>query len=97
VADASAVDWLECAFVRDDGLAIHLNGQEAARFDLPLGGVGANTRAPFDVAAGAENALERTSLDPRLLVDGTNTIAVEVHQSSLASDDLSFDLELVAH
>ena len=97
VTQASAVDWLECAFVRDDGLVIYLNGQEAARFDLPRSGVTASTLAPFDIAGGDENVLERTSLDPRLLVDGTNTIAVEVHQSSLVSDDLSFDLELVAH
>ena len=97
VADASAVDWLECGFVRDDGIVIHLNGQEAARFDLPRAGVGATTLAPFEVAGVAENVLERTSLDPRLLVDGANTIAVEIHQSSLTSDDLSFDLELVAH
>jgi hypothetical protein len=97
VTQASAVEWLECAFVRDDGLVIYLNGQEAARFDLPRSGVTAATLAPFDVAGVDENVLERTSLDPRLLVDGTNTIAVEVHQSSLASDDLSFDLELVAH
>ena len=36
----------------------------------------------------------QVSLDPRLLVDGLNTIAVEVHQSSNPNPDLSFDLEL---
>lgn len=31
-----------------------------------------------------------------LLQDGENVIAVEIHQSSLTSSDLSFDLELLA-
>ncbi len=93
LADASAVGWLECSFERDDGLVVWLNGHEAARIDLPRGAIDAGTLAPFDV----EGVPERTSLDPRLLVDGTNTVAVEVHQSSAASDDLSFDLALVAH
>ena len=97
VADASAVEWLECGFVRDDGMRVVLNGREAVRFDLPRTGLGATTLAPFDVAGADENVFERTSLDPRLLVDGTNVIAVEMHQSSAMSDDLSFDLELVAH
>jgi hypothetical protein len=30
-----------------------------------------------------------------LLVNGPNVLAVEVHQSSPMSDDLSFDLELI--
>jgi hypothetical protein len=50
------------------------------------------------VSGGAEeNRFQETSLDPRLLVEGTNTISVELHQDSASSDDLSFDLELVAH
>lgn len=35
-------------------------------------------------------------MDPALLVNGTNLIVAEVHQSSRTSSDLSFDLELIA-
>jgi len=35
--------------------------------------------------------------DPARLVAGTNTLAVEVHQSSPSSDDVSFDLEVLAY
>jgi hypothetical protein len=97
VADASAVTWLELALLRDDGAIVHLNGTEAARFDLPRTGVTSSTYAALAVSGAYENQFERTSLDPRLLVDGTNTLAVELHNSGPASADLSFDLELVAH
>jgi len=97
VADASAVDWLECLLLRDDGLIVYLNGSEAVRFNLPRTGVTASTLAPFNVTGADENVRERTSLDPRLLVSGTNTLAVELHNSAPTSSDLSFDLELVTH
>ena len=97
VAQASSVNWLECRLLRDDGARVYLNGQEALRLNLPRTGVSAATLAPFDVGGIDENLFEGTSLDPRLLVDGVNTIAVELHQSSTGADDLSFDLELVAH
>jgi hypothetical protein len=38
---------------------------------------------------------ERRWLDPSALRPGRNTLAVEVHQSSRASSDLSFDLRLI--
>ncbi len=97
VTQAASIDWLACRLLRDDGVLVYVNGTEAARFNLPRTGVGASTLAGFDVAGADENLFQTTSLDPRLLVDGTNTIAVELHQASATSDDLSFDLELVAH
>ncbi len=97
VTQAASIDWLACRLLRDDGVLVYLNGAEATRYNLPRTGVGASTLAAFDVAGADENLFQTTSLDPRLLVDGTNTIAVELHQASATSDDLSFDLELVAH
>ena len=37
---------------------------------------------------------ERYSIDPTLLVDGRNVLAVEVHQATSASSDMSFDARL---
>jgi len=96
LADLASVRWLELRLLRDDGALVYLNGVEAARFDLPRTGVGASTPASFDVPAADEGRFEDTPIDPRLLVLGANTIAVELHQFA-ASTDLSFDLELVAH
>jgi len=94
VADAEAVAGLACRLVRDDAALVWINGREAGRFGLPLGAVEAGLYAPLpDPSDGAP--LE-TSFDPRLLVDGVNTIAVELHQAGPADGDLSFDLELVA-
>ena len=37
-----------------------------------------------------------SGIDPSLLVDGDNILAVEVHQATPGSSDLSFDAYLVA-
>jgi len=98
VGQASTVRWLSCRLLRDDGAIVYLNGREAVRFDLPSSGVTPATFASFNVGQEDEGAFQETSLDPRALVDGINTIAVELHQSSSTTgSDLSFDLELVAH
>jgi len=36
-------------------------------------------------------------VNPKLFVNGTNVIAVEIHQSDLTSSDLSFDCELTGN
>ncbi len=41
-----------------------------------------------------ENAFTQFSIDPALLVEGDNTIAVEIHQTSRTSYDISFSLQL---
>ena len=41
-----------------------------------------------------ENIFLTYPVDPRRLREGTNVIAVEIHQAGLTSSDLSFDLEL---
>lgn len=51
----------------------------------------------FELPCNERFYLQDSSIDPRLLHDGVNTIAVQLHQASAASTDLSFDLELVGH
>ena len=45
---------------------------------------------------GSETAFFETNVNPALLLEGPNTLAVEVHQVSADSSDVSFDLQLVA-
>lgn len=78
--------------ILDDGAIFYLNGQELFRQNMPLGVVSYNTFAspgvgdatltgPFIVPAAA-------------LVQGENTLAVEVHQQNGTSSDVVFGLSL---
>ena len=87
---------LELTVLADDGAIVYLNGVEAHRFNLPAGPVTPTTLAAYDVRQAEEPRPNVSRLDPSLLVPGPNVLAVEVHQSSRASRDLRFDLELVA-
>ncbi len=92
VTDADTCEALSGAIVFDDGAAVTLNGTEVFRMHLDPG-------ATFDdPATDTQYALEDTwrafEVDPSLLVEGTNTLAVEVHQVSGTSSDVSFDLRL---
>jgi hypothetical protein len=85
--------------VRDDGAVVHLNGQEAARFNMPTGEIGAFTLAATNVLGPDEARFFAAWLDPASLIIGTNVLAVEVHQfaTNSGSADISFDLELIAN
>ncbi len=80
--------------LRDDGAIVHLNGVEVFRSNLPAGAVTSATLASSSVSSGAEDSFYETIVAPSLLAAGTNVLAVEVHQQSASSGDLSFDLEL---
>ena len=92
VADAAKIIKLKAFLLRDDGAVVYVNGTEAARSSMPGGDVTYTTLAND---AGDENKYFEYNLDPSLLVTGSNTIAVEVHQSGPTSSDLSFDMVLV--
>ena len=96
IKDTDQILSLVALLQRDDGAVLYLNGSEAARSNMPDGEPGFRTRAVY-VASGAEETEYLTfHLDRSLLVRGKNVIAVEVHQVSEISSDLSFDLELIA-
>lgn len=78
--------------LRDDGAAVYLNGKEIARSNLPDGPLEHGTVA--ESATPSERGYYVFDFDPSKLVAGKNVIAVEVHQSSAQSSDVSFDLEL---
>ena len=96
VADPAAIVGLTLRFVRDDGCVIYLNGVEVLRSNMPSGTVTYTTLASTAIGGTDESAWQQAPLDPSLLVAGTNVIAVEIHQQSVSSSDISFDLELVA-
>lgn len=95
VADPAAIGGLHLSLKRDDGAIVYLNGTEVHRSNLPPGPVSASTLALATIGGDAELAFEAAAIDASLLVPGTNVVAVEIHQRSATSSDISFDLELV--
>lgn len=95
VADPAAVAELELELVRDDGAIVWLNGVEVVRSNLAAD-AGAGDLATAQVQEEFEEVWTDWEIDPSLLVAGTNTLAVEVHQADRASSDLRFDLALTA-
>ncbi len=79
---------------RDDGVVVFLNGVEIARDNLPGGTINYDTFAST-FASDDGNDWQEFSFDPSLLIAGDNTLAVEIHQISATSSDISFDAELV--
>jgi hypothetical protein len=79
--------------LRDDAAAVYVNGIEVFRDEILETGAGPAT---FARAVSIENAQATIRLDPEVLLVGRNVVAVEVHQESPTSSDLSFDLRLTA-
>jgi hypothetical protein len=74
----------------DDGAVVYVNGKELGRFNMPQGEITFNT-----VAVTYNNGETATFNVPAdMLVEGANTIAVEVHQNAANSSDLIFNLSM---
>ena len=91
VASAAAVTTAKIEINVDDGALVFLNGAEWARLNLPSGAIAPGTFAPSIIEAGQENQFIAFDVDPSLLVDGKNVLAIEVHQALLTSTDLGID------
>jgi hypothetical protein len=91
VADPAAYSTLALRLLYDDGGVVYLNSNEVFRVNLPGGTITSSTTAP----ATAEDAIGTTNLNASLLRPGSNVAAVEIHQESIGSSDVSFDLSLV--
>ena len=80
--------------VVDDGALVYLKGSPLQNLNLNFGA------AYNTLATSMTNDLRDTwqsfSVDPKLLVEGTNTIATEVHLASVTATNMAFDLQLVA-
>lgn len=96
VATAAGLTQLELRLICDDGAVVYLNGQEVFRHNLAAGPISYNSLALTAISGADETTPVSVTLSPTLLRSGTNVLAVEVHQNSITSSDLGFDLELTA-
>ncbi|MEZ5138498.1 MAG: hypothetical protein R2711_06945 [Acidimicrobiales bacterium] len=95
VADPAAFRAVVADLVRDDGAVLYVNGVEVGRDNLPDGPIEFATGASRIISNRAEERAPVTFTIPSTaFVAGTNTIAVEVHNSDRWSGDLSMDLQL---
>ena len=96
VADDAKIEVLKINLKCDDGAVVYINGTEAIRKNLPDTLITWETRALSTVSGGGESSFTTFTIDTGLLKTGQNLIAVEIHQDSPTSSDISFDLELAA-
>src|SRR6185295_12299074 len=82
VTNPAAFNALTLRLMRDDGAVIYLNGVEVWRANMPTGAVAFSTPASVAIAGADESTFVQTTLNPSVLVSGTNVLAVELHQSS---------------
>ncbi|MBT7093949.1 MAG: hypothetical protein HN936_11935, partial [Bacteroidetes bacterium] len=94
VIDLNQYSKLNLDLLRDDGAVVYLNGVEVYRSNMPSGVIDFQTYASTMAGWVDERTYHHTELAIDLLVSGTNTFAVEVHQDVPSSNDLSFDLAL---
>jgi len=95
----SAPTSLSSARVRllvDDGAVVYVNGVEIARWNVQNGPAWYDWWATRAMAGADESTFRVFSFSTALLQPGANVVAVEVHQSSPGSSDVSFALEMRA-
>ncbi len=91
VASLAGINSLDIDFLHDDGGVIYINGVEVMRENMPSGTITHTTTAN---GSSGDNNVVSQNVPATGLVVGNNVIAVEVHNSSAGSSDISFDLEI---
>ena len=95
VPDKNIYSGLNLSLLRDDGAVVYLNGTEIWRDNMPTGAVSSTTLATTAISGTGETTFVSPALPlANTLVNGTNVLAVEIHQSGATSTDISFDLSL---
>lgn len=90
--DVSQLENVKLRIFVDDGAAVYVNGTEVGRFNLAAGPLTFNT---FTITYNNGEYAD-FNVPVSLLRNGTNLIAVEVHQVNANSSDLIFNLEMTA-
>jgi len=94
VSNPASVSGLNVSLQRDDGAVVYLNGDEVFRSNMPTGRIDYLTFASLVIGGTDEITFYSQPVDPSLLVNGANVLAVEIHQANAGSSDIMLDLEL---
>lgn len=96
VANASLYTGLTLNVLRDDGVAVYLNGTEIFRNNI-IPGANYFSHALQGISGADETTYLTSAVAANTLQTGNNVLAVEIHQSSPTSSDTSFDMELIGN
>ncbi len=96
VTNLSSYNFLKMQLMRDDGAVVYINGTEVFRSNMPTGTITYTSVATAAVAGTDESAWFSADLNTSSIINGTNVIAVEIHQNVATSSDISFKLRLMA-
>lgn len=95
VADPSAFATVQFRYQRDDGCVVYLNGSLLFTNNMGAGPYTSLTLAASTISGAAATQLFHTNTFPAsILLAGTNTIAVEVHQVSATSSDIAWEMQV---
>lgn len=94
VSDVSLFTGLSLTLKRDDGAVVYINGVEVVRSNMTTGTIGYTTLAESAIGGDGESTFLQFDIPTSVLQNGSNTVAVEIHQAMLTSSDISFDLTL---
>ncbi|MES2658105.1 MAG: lamin tail domain-containing protein [Verrucomicrobiota bacterium] len=89
-ADVGQITSLSFTVEYDDGYAVYINGNRVGG-NLPV-----NPSYGHYTGGTIEDTIQTISISPAVLTNGTNTVAIEVHQSANDSSDLSMNFSLSA-
>lgn len=95
VKNISLYNSLILRLLRDDGAVVYINGKEVFRTNMPSYDINYKTQALNPVKGIDETTFQNTIINSKLLKNGKNIIAVEIHQVNPLSSDISFDLQLL--
>jgi hypothetical protein len=93
ISDTTQFSGYVLSIKRDDGAVVYINGVEVFRTNMPSADINYLTLA---AASGSAGTAITGTLPLSALRQGTNVIAVEIHQNNASSSDISFDFELTA-
>jgi hypothetical protein len=97
ILDVALFDSVRLSMYRDDGAVVYVNGVEVWRDHMPTGTIAYNTLASSPAIGGIdETTAIIKSIPISAFVNGSNTIAVEIHQQAANSSDLDFNMEALA-
>lgn len=93
VEDPTLITEATLEVMSDGGAVVYLNGVEMARDNMPAGAITFETLALSDSNV-EEGHVDTFTIPPTAFTAGTNIIAVELHNGTVASSDMGLDLHL---
>ena len=89
--EPAANEIFRLSYKVDDGMIVYVNGVEAMRYNMPGGTVNFDKCAITYSSGNTENIVD---LDASLFRQGTNVVAVELHNCSVVSSDVYWSASL---